>query len=53
MVVNGAQEANVKLLLSVVTAPAWSRPGADHSVDGPPTDPQTYANFVSQLATRL
>ena len=52
MVVNGAQEANVKLLLSVVTAPAWSRPGADHSVDGPPTDPQTYANFVSQLATR-
>ncbi len=51
-VVNGTQSANLKLLLSVVTAPAWARPGQDVSVHGPPTNPQSYASFVGALAAR-
>ena len=51
-VVNGTQSANLKLLLSVVTAPAWARPGQDVSVHGPPTNPRSYANFVGALAAR-
>ncbi len=51
-VVNGTQSANLKLLLSVVTAPAWARPGQDVSVHGPPTNPQSYASFVGVLAAR-
>ncbi len=45
--------AGKKLLLSVVAAPGWARPaGADGSVEGPPQNPATYANFVGQLAER-
>ena len=51
-VVSGADGAKVKLLFSVVAAPSWARPGQDLSVHGPPTDPGTYASFVSALATR-
>jgi hypothetical protein len=51
-VVAGAQNANLKLLLSVVAAPGWARPGQDLSQHGPPSDPQTYARFVSTLAVR-
>ena len=51
-VVNGTQSANLKLLLSVVTAPAWARPGQDVSAHGPPTNPQSYASFVGALAAR-
>ncbi len=43
----------LKVLASVVKAPAWSRPAnTDFSVEGPPADPGTYASFVGQLAGR-
>jgi hypothetical protein len=52
-IIGGAEAAGVKLLLSVVTAPMWSRPpGSDHNVPGPPADPQTFANFVGGIAAR-
>ncbi|MBI2885797.1 MAG: cellulase family glycosylhydrolase [Chloroflexi bacterium] len=51
-VVSGAEAAKVKVLLSVVTAPGWARPGQDLAVHGPPTDPLTYARFVGALAAR-
>lgn len=48
-----AQLNGVKLLLSVVKAPAWARPaGTDLSVEGPPANPQDYADFVSAMAAR-
>ena len=47
-VMNGA---GLKVLFSVPKAPAWSRPpGADLSVEGPPADPQTFANFLGAMA---
>jgi len=43
----------VKLLFSVVTAPAWARPAdADLTVPGPPADPQDLANFLGALVER-
>ncbi len=41
------------VLFSIVKAPAWAREsGFDGSVEGPPADPQTYANFVGAVAGR-
>ena len=38
------------ILLSVAKAPAWARSTQDQ--DGPPDDPQTYANFLTFLLSR-
>ena len=52
-VVEAAQLNGVKLLFSVVKAPAWARPaGTDLSVEGPPANPQDYADFVGAMAAR-
>ena len=51
-IVNAANDAGVKLLFSVVTAPRWARAGQNMAVHGPPNDPNAYANFVSALAKR-
>jgi hypothetical protein len=40
----------LNVMFSVVTAPTWSR--ADGRTDGPPDNPQDFANFMSRLATR-
>jgi hypothetical protein len=50
----GVYSANgVKVLLSIPKAPDWARPpDDDKSVEGPPQDPNTYANFVGQVAAR-
>lgn len=48
-----AQRFEVKLLLSVVTAPDWARePGVLLSREGPPADPHAYANFVAEIVKR-
>ncbi|MCE2473637.1 MAG: hypothetical protein J4G18_17400, partial [Anaerolineae bacterium] len=48
-----AQRFKVKLLLSVVTAPDWTRePGVDLSREGPPADPHNYADFVAEIVKR-
>ena len=45
--------AGLKFMASVPKAPAWARPSnTDMSVEGPPADPATYANFVGQMAGR-
>ena len=49
-IVNTASAHNVKLLFSVVKAPAWARNTTEE--DGPPTNYQDYWNFVSALAQR-
>jgi hypothetical protein len=44
----------VSVLFSIVKAPAWARePGFDGSVEGPPLDPQTYANFNGAVVRAL
>lgn len=41
----------LNILASIVKAPNWARPGGtDFGVEGPPADPQTYANFVGAYA---
>lgn len=51
-VVNDLSAAGLKILLSVVKAPNWARPGnTDFSVEGPPANPQAYADFVGALAS--
>ncbi len=50
-VINELNAAGIKVLLSVVKAPNWARPGnTDFSVEGPPANNQTYADFVGALA---
>ncbi|MDP2662157.1 MAG: cellulase family glycosylhydrolase [Dehalococcoidia bacterium] len=52
-IANLAAARGIKVLFSVVTAPDWSRPGANHSYSGPPDNPQDFANFVGAIASRL
>ena len=48
-----ADAANVNVLFSVVTAPAWARePNADLSVAGPPANNADFADYVGDLAGR-
>lgn len=46
--VNAFHNAGIKILLSVVAAPKWSRSIQDEA--GPPDDYNLYADFVSQLS---
>ncbi len=48
-----ARKFDIKMMLSIVTAPAWARE-ADVLLEkhGPPAEPQTYANFVSEIVRR-
>ena len=51
--VNAYSGAGIKVLLSIPKAPDWARPlDDDKSVEGPPANPQTYANFVAAVAKR-
>jgi hypothetical protein len=49
-----AAEFNVKVMLSVVTAPDWAREPGNQRLDevGPPADPQVFANFLITLLYR-
>ncbi|MFN8527719.1 MAG: beta-galactosidase [Anaerolineae bacterium] len=48
-----AQRQNLKVLISVVTAPDWAREeGVDLTRNGPPADPQDYANFLTAILNR-
>jgi len=52
-IVDGATANGLNVLLSVVKAPDWARgPAADHSVDGPPQNLQTFADFMGAMAAR-
>ena len=50
--VNDANAKGLNVLFSVVKAPAWARPADDRSVDGPPANPQDFANFMAAVANR-
>ncbi len=51
--INAFAAAGIKVLLSIPKAPDWARPAnTDLGVEGPPADPQTYANFVGAVAGR-
>lgn len=48
-----AAEKNLKVLVSVVTAPDWARePGVNLEEHGPPANNQDFANFVGALIQR-
>ncbi len=52
-VIGAYASSGIKVLLSIPKAPDWARPpDDDRSVEGPPQDPNTYANFVGQVAGR-
>jgi hypothetical protein len=52
-IVEACNARGIRIMFSVVKAPAWARPGhSDFSVEGPPADPQTYADFVGAMANR-
>jgi spore germination protein YaaH len=52
-IVESCHANGINLLLSVVKAPAWARPpGADLRVEGPPANPQDFADFLSAMAAR-
>lgn len=53
LVIPSAEKYAIKLLLSVVTAPDWARePGVLLEQQGPPADPQAYADFVAAILKR-
>ena len=52
-IVNDLSGNGLKILVSIVKAPAWARPGnTDPGVEGPPADPGAYASFVGEFAGR-
>ncbi|RME47559.1 MAG: hypothetical protein D6791_05565, partial [Chloroflexi bacterium] len=52
-IVNTANARGVNVLFSVVKAPKWARPGnTDWSVEGPPANPQDFADFMAAMAAR-
>jgi hypothetical protein len=61
-IINASHERGLRVMLSIPTAPAWTHPDLQPSVppgendpdaiDGPPDDPQAYANFVRQVVQR-
>ncbi len=50
-IVDAAQARGLNVMLSIVKAPQWSRPPEDTD-EGPPADPNTYADFVRAVAAR-
>ena len=53
-VMPSAQKFEIKMLLSIVTAPAWARePDVALDRHGPPADPQAYADFVAAILYRF
>jgi hypothetical protein len=53
LVVPSAEKFGIKLMLSIVTAPDWSRePGVYIDRHGPPADPKVYADFVRKILER-
>ena len=52
-VLDSTSEFNLKVMLSIVTAPEWSRePGVDVSRHGPPASNQDYVDFVLEILNR-
>jgi polysaccharide biosynthesis protein PslG len=49
--VQRAHNEGFDVLISVVKAPDWARPTAD--ADGPPSDPQVLANFITFLMSNI
>ena len=48
-----AEKFDIKLMLSIVTAPDWARePEVFLGRDGPPADPRVYANYVAEIVKR-
>ncbi len=48
-----ARRFDIKLLLSIVTAPDWAREaGVNLDQHGPPADPDAYARFIAEIVER-
>ncbi|MFZ5917190.1 MAG: cellulase family glycosylhydrolase [Chloroflexota bacterium] len=52
-VVGACQAEGIHVLVSVVKAPGWARPGGDMSVEGPPQNPQDFADFLGAMAAHF
>jgi len=51
-VIDEADRADIYVMLSVVTAPAWTRPNSGGGTHGPPDDYEAYGRFIGQLVDR-
>ena len=52
-IVNGLTAHGLKPMFSVVKSPQWARPSTtDFNVEGPPADPQEFAEFLGAMAAR-
>ncbi|HIQ04604.1 MAG TPA: hypothetical protein EYH31_02800 [Anaerolineae bacterium] len=52
-IINTADAKGVSILFSIVKSPRWARPGnTDFSVEGPPANPQDFADFLGAMAGR-
>jgi polysaccharide biosynthesis protein PslG len=53
LVMPSASKFDLKVMISVVTAPEWARdPGVDLTKHGPPANSQDYADFVAAILER-
>jgi hypothetical protein len=51
-IINQAHEAGVYVMLSVVTAPEWTRPNSGGGTHGPPDDYEEFGRFLAELIQR-
>ncbi|MBN1430776.1 MAG: cellulase family glycosylhydrolase [Anaerolineae bacterium] len=51
-IIVSASAHNLKVLLDVISAPTWTRSVTTTGKNGPPDDPERYANFLRQIVQR-
>lgn len=51
-IINDAHEAGIRVMLSVVTAPAWARVNSGGGTHGPPDNYNEFGRFIGQLVDR-
>ena len=51
-IINDANDAGIRVMLSVVTSPAWARTGSGGGTHGPPDNYAEFGRFIGQLIDR-
>jgi hypothetical protein len=51
-IINDAHAASIRMMLSVVTAPAWARVNSGGGSHGPPDNYEEFGRFIGQLVDR-
>ncbi len=50
---DAASERDIKVMVSILAAPDWARSVTGEDLEGPPDDPNDYANYVAEMVRRF